>query len=431
MSFLSLRFAGALATFAACLVFAAPAGATNSNNTVSFTSPDDGAVLAAAPTVTWTADGAFQEAPDCEVTLAGTGSIFNDLCGGSLIGSDYPNGIYNFSWDTTSLIEPEGDGTYTVTFRPAWLNAGGATTFSRTFTVDTVAPTVYADGPSGPINDNTPTVGFIVYDANPGTSYCAVDPADSSDPADYEICPADSFDLAALSDGPHSFWILHRDLAGRIGSASKSFTVDATPPAISVSGVAQGEVLTSAYAAVSVGATDGSGSGLTTLGCWWDDGAVRSCNDTQFVNSVLVDGAHTLHVEATDALGNTATAAIAFSVDTTGGLKQGLAAPKRGSFKLKRGKLRSGKYAVTLTTTFATPAGGAKADCKGTATTRVLLKKKQLTSGKIKWKAAGGKCTATAAVKLKKSYRGKKLTVILDYKNGPIKAFRLSKTLKL
>ena len=40
-------------------------------------------------------------------------------------------------------------------------------------------------------------------------------------------------------------------------------------------------------------------------------------------------------------------------------------------------------------------------------------------------------CTATSKIKLSKKFKGKKLTVILDYKNGPIKAFRVSAKVKL
>ncbi|MFT4049145.1 MAG: hypothetical protein QM648_04815 [Solirubrobacterales bacterium] len=429
MRYLSFRIVGVfVVAVSACLAMTAPAGATNSNNTVTFTDPAaDGAVLPAPPTVEWTIDGSITNTPTCQLVYD-SDYEFNSPCSSSAAISsdftDYLSGIYRYAWDTTSLINPVGDGTFTVVVNPPWSNAGGSTTFARSFTVDTMDPTVLMTAPSL-TSDSTPQIHFTIQDANPGTTSYSVDGGG------YTSVASSPFDLPAIADGTHDIRVRHVDLAGNTTTESRSVTIDATAPVISISGLASGQVVESAYVPVTVSASDGAGTGLTTLGCGWDVAPTLSCGGNEFVNQILADGAHTLNISASDALGNVATLAVAFTVDTSGGLKPALVAPKSGAIKLKRGKLKSGKYPVTTTTTFTIPPGGTKADCKGTASTRVLLGKKQLTSGKVKWKASGGKCTATSAVKLKKLYKGKKLTLILDYKDGPIKAFRLSKSLKL
>lgn len=334
---------------------------------------------------------------------------------------------FGFTWDIASLVS--GDGTYRVEGNSFFLNIDPAF-FDRTFTLDTVDPLVTVTAPLGWTNDSTPAVGFSITDANPGTTRCGYDATGPDDSSALSVCPSSPPDLPALSDGSHTFWAVHTDLAGNSASATKTFDVDATAPSITVTGVAQGQVLEQAIMGVAVSAND-PGSGLAALSCAWDAGALGSCVTSDFTSAILADGSHALTVVATDQLGNTNTQTISFSVDTTAGIKQGLIAPKAGAFKIKRGKLKRGKYGATFTTTFATPAGGDAKSCGGTASTRILLKKKQLGSSKVKFKAAGAKCVGTSTFKLSKKYKGKKLTLILDYKNGPIKAFRLtSKSLK-
>lgn len=334
---------------------------------------------------------------------------------------------FGFTWNINSLVS--GDGTYRLYGAAAFINIAPAN-YSRTFTLDTVDPLVTASAPLGWTNDATPSVSYTITDANPGTTLCGVDATSASDSSALHACDASPLNLPELSDGTHTFWVVHTDLAGNSAHTTKTFDVDATAPNVSIVGVAQGQVLDQAMMNVSVSATD-PGSGLAALSCAWDSAALGSCNSADFASAILADGAHTLHVVASDILGNVNSQAIDFTVDTTAGLKQGLIAPKTGTFKIKRGALKGSKYASTFTTTFATPSGGDAKSCSGTAATRILLKKKQLGSAKVKFKASGAKCTATSTFKLSKKYKGKKLTLILDYKNGPIKAFRItSKSLK-
>ena len=97
---------------------------------------------------------------------------------------------------------------------------------SRSFTVDTTPPDTTIDsGPSGLINDATPTFGFS---SEPGASFqCRFD----SDPFGACSGPGDTH-TSALADGFHTFYVRAVDAAGNpdTSPASQSFTVDATAP---------------------------------------------------------------------------------------------------------------------------------------------------------------------------------------------------------
>lgn len=432
MSYLSIRTT-LIAAVAAAFLALAPAAMADG---VYFSSPaQDNTYYSSiddVPSVNWSIIGSILDA-DCEFervtpspTVLTSNDCFTPGTNVPVVDNSMAPASFGFAWNVKPMIS--GDGTYRVDGYAGFLSIEPSN-FSITFTLDTVDPTVTASAPLGWTTDSTPSVGYTLVDANPGTTYCSVDPADPNNKANYTACPSTSFSLPALADGSHTFWVLSEDLAGNVSTASKSFDVDATAPDITVTGLVNGQVLENAFAQVNVSYLD-TGSGNGSLSCAWDAASLGSCSSADFSGTIFADGAHTLTVVATDTLGNARTLTINFTVDTTAGIKQGLIAPKTAKFKVKRGKLKGSTFAATVTSTFAIPAGGDAKSCSGTAATRVMLKKKQLGSGKIKFKAAAGKCTATSAVKIAKKFKGKKLTFILDYKNGPIKAFRVSGTLK-
>lgn len=428
---------GAAVALAASLALA-PAALAGDPGTVEFTSPPDGAYLTYAPSVQWTEYGGLVAAPQCkfERTAPSATTIFAaQPCSSGALNApgqgdqtNFPTSI-SWNWATSPMVASYGDGTYKVTFT-AYFTSYPDQTATRTFTVDTVDPTVSASAPVGITADNTPEITYSVTDANPGTTFCAVDPDFPASLAEYTACPSSPFSMSPLSDGDHNLWIVHEDLAGNTGSVTKSFSVDATPPEITVTGLSNGQVLTTAQPTINVAAQD-AGTGVAQTTCSWDGTAPVGCSDAIFANAVLTDGPHVLEVSSSDVIGNSRTLTITFSVDTTAGLKQGLIAPKSGKFKLKRGKLKRGKYGASVTSTFALPAGGNAKSCSGTAYLRLTLKKRIVASAKVRWKASGASCVATGAPKVPAKFRGKKLTLTLDYKNGPIKAFRISGSAKL
>jgi hypothetical protein len=102
---------------------------------------------------------------------------------------------------------------------------GNQAIFSRTFTVDTVPPSLSIGfGPSGTTSDSTPLFGFSAETG--ATVECSID---QGVPA-YGPCASATTDaaVAPLADGAYVFRVRATDAAGNQTSASRAFTV-ATP----------------------------------------------------------------------------------------------------------------------------------------------------------------------------------------------------------
>jgi hypothetical protein len=285
---------------------------------------------------------------------------------------------------------------------------------------------VTVSGPSGVFATKTPEGSFSVVDLHPGTSYCAVDPADPNDPGDYTACPSTDFDLPAMPDGDHEFYVRHVDLAGNVGTNHKSFTTDATPPSLSVGGLANGAQLTTSNPTFTVTVSD-AGVGGATATCSYDGQPPVSCSSPVITAASLADGPHTLKVEATDAIGNSVSQTIGFTVGTSIPVEL---VPRTATFARAKVKVKGAKVSFTATGAFAVPGALSPATaCKGTATlalTGKLKGKKAKTWRKrVKLRAKGATCvTAPATFKLPRTYKGKPLTAKLSFGgNGAVGAF--------
>ena len=106
---------------------------------------------------------------------------------------------------------------------------------------------------------------------------------------------------AALSDGAHTFEVRATDAAGNTDTspASRSFTVDTTPPDTTITAGPAGTHQRQ-HADVLLHATEAG----STFQCRVDAAAFASCS-SPFTTAALSDGAHTFEVRATDAAGNT------------------------------------------------------------------------------------------------------------------------------
>lgn len=302
-------------------------------------------------------------------------------------------------------------------------------------TAEAASPVVTASAPIGLTTDSTPLVSYSVQDADSDIDrvLCAVDPVTPINPSVLEgftPCPASPYTLSPLADGNHNFFVVAQDLVGNFGYALRTFTVDATGPAIAVSGVVEGQRFTDAWPPISVITSD-PGTGVAATSCAYDGGAPTGCSASSFVNQPLSDGQHTLNVYASDHAGNTSSSSVRFSVEVPGRWKPSLDAPKKAKFSIKRGKLKGGKYATLFTVAFAMPAGSASSSCGGTAKVNVLLKKKRVATTRAKFRSTRNDCVATASAKIAKRFKGKKLSLSLAYSSGPIRAFTLRGSGKL
>ena len=194
---------------------------------------------------------------------------------------------------TTPLL---ADGAHTLDVRLVDAAANVGPTASRTWTIDTTAPSTaptMATAPSNPNSDSTPTFAFS--GAGAGETYqCRTD-------AGAWVACTSPITLPVLGEGTHTFWVRVIDGAGNTGPAtSTTWTVDTTAPTTLptiVSGPSAQTNQTSASFSFA-GAVGGE-----TYVCSLDGSAYVACTSPRSLTS-LADGAHTFRVALVDAAGN-------------------------------------------------------------------------------------------------------------------------------
>jgi len=191
----------------------------------------------------------------------------------------------------------------------------------RAFTVDTDPPAVTIS--SGPAHGSTEA------DPNPAFGFATNDPGATLecelDGGGFENCTS-PFSVSDLPDGSHSFRVRATDRAQNTDVATRTWTVDTTPPTVTISsGPAAGS--TSSNRSPAFGFV--SDEPDVSFGCrFLGSGVFRDCG-SPFTASGLADGSYTFQVKATDAAGNTHVATRAWTVDgpaevsITGGLAFG------------------------------------------------------------------------------------------------------------
>ena len=116
---------------------------------------------------------------------------------------------------------------------------------------DTTAPTVsITGGPTGTVGSASAS---ITFGTNEGTLTCALDGGS------YSPCSSPA-NLTGLSAGAHTFHVQATDAATNVGNASRSWTVDTSPPTFT------------APSEVSVEANSGAGSVVSFVVTAADDG---------------------------------------------------------------------------------------------------------------------------------------------------------------
>lgn len=108
------------------------------------------------------------------------------------------------------------------------------------------------------------------------------------------------------TDEEYDLVVTARDIFGNASAASRHFTIDTTPPLITVAGISDGLLVNHAVQPV-VTVTDLHGPVWTTLldGAPWAGGPVSA------------EGDHVLSIQASDAAGNTSQRSVRFSIDLT------------------------------------------------------------------------------------------------------------------
>jgi hypothetical protein len=202
--------------------------------------------------------------------------------------------------------------------RCSFCGSGGLLHFNRSrklsysaftsFSTDSKPPT--AQIRSGPtanttISDATPTFAFGSNQA--GSAFeCHLDGSP------FRPCAA-QYTTAKLADGAHHLYLRAIDAAGNVSATvGRPFTVDSTPPKVTLtSGPANGSATNSQTATFTFTVDDPN----ATVTCQFDGGGFNPCGSS-FSRSGLSDGTHAFQVRAADPVGNVATAASLWTVDT-------------------------------------------------------------------------------------------------------------------
>ncbi len=227
-----------------------------------------------------------------------------------------------------------GSGAWTLNCPSAGCEVGlpgaGQVTANQTSTTgnssEMAAPEPYADLPpdtqidSGPAGgsttgDSTPTFGFSA--SEPGATFTC-----SIDGGAFAACggPGATHTPAPLGDGLHSFSVRASDGVNPPDTtpASRTFTVDATPPQTQVeSGPAAGSTTADSTPTFGFSANEGG----STFQCKVDGESFAACSGpgAGHTPAALADGQHTFEVRATDSVGNVdgSPATRTFTVDAT------------------------------------------------------------------------------------------------------------------
>lgn len=194
-----------------------------------------------------------------------------------------------------TAVAAEGDHRLVVT---ASDTAGNTATTTVAFTFDRTAPVVAIAGVAN---------GWIGKDASVAPTFSATDQHLADVTGALDGAPFSS-GASVTAEGTHRLVVTANDRAGNVGTSEITFTLDRTPPVVTIAGVSNGYLGKDPSLTPTFGATDATAVTLAaTL-----DGA-------PFTSGTVVgaEGDHQLVATATDAAGNAASATATFALDRT------------------------------------------------------------------------------------------------------------------
>ncbi len=206
-------------------------------------------------------------------------------------------------------------GSHTATL-VAFDLAGHTTAVARSFTVDTIAPSITLSAPAaGYLSTGNVVVTWTASDNN-GLARIEVS-LDGGAPIALGAS-ATSTTLTGVSDGPHTIRVQAFDLAGSSASDSVVVTVDTTAPTASLTAPTSGQLFGTSSVQLTWTASDAT-SGIDHFEVRLDGGTPinEPAGTATYTFTGVSDGSHTLALRAFDGAGNTILASVAVTVDTT------------------------------------------------------------------------------------------------------------------
>ncbi len=182
---------------------------------------------------------------------------------------------------------------------------GNPSTASSTFTVDTTGPAVSITSPAdgSTVTTATPKLELRRRRRHVG----------GRQGRRHTVSKTSGDKLDALADGSHTVKVIGSDAVGNSATATSTFTVDTTGPAIAISKPADGATVTSHTPELDYTTGDAVAASVVVK---VDGSTVDKASGDNL--DALSDGAHTVTVSGADQWGNETTASSTFTVDTTG-----------------------------------------------------------------------------------------------------------------
>jgi nitrogen fixation protein len=215
------------------------------------------------------------------------------------------------------------DGTKVIAAQFSDGFGNSSTSSALTITLDTTAPSVAITGTGGPTNQASQTITGTVDAVDAGATITILD--NNATVIGTAVVQGDGSwsSPVTLSQGSNVLTARVTDLAGNTAtSASVSYTLNSTAPTVTESlaadtGVSANDHITSSAALSGTGLAntvvhftiDGTPSGATTTS--------DAQGNWSFTPPGLSDGSHTIVASQTDAFGNTGSASLSFTLDTT------------------------------------------------------------------------------------------------------------------
>lgn len=163
------------------------------------------------------------------------------------------------------------------------------------------------EGPSGSTASANATFKFTNsgFSATP-TTECSLDGAAFGSCSSPEV-------YLSLAEGAHEFRVRGEDSSANTASATRTWTVDTTPPTLAIT---EGPTGTTEATTATFKFTSSDPSGPVTTECSLDGAAFAACTSPK-AYAGLANGAHEFKVRAKDALGNAGSASRNWTVETT------------------------------------------------------------------------------------------------------------------
>ena len=186
--------------------------------------------------------------------------------------------------------------------------AGNRASARATVLVDTVPPSVEIRGVEDGSFVGSSTIVLQISVVEEG-EYEAWYRVDGSDWSPVEGGRIELF----LGEGVHTVEVRAEDWAGNIGYSTLSFTVDLTPPTVSIGSPSKGAYYSTSVVSLRLSAEDNYG--IESIEYSLDGGRWREYAGQTFLSG-LVDGEHLLNVRVVDVAGHETVSSASFHVDT-------------------------------------------------------------------------------------------------------------------